>query len=186
MDEIKSSASNIFEDLDEKVDIVFRHQMLMDTYASIPRDYDVGFFMSEIEVHALGFIERNPGITAKTLGELTYRTKGTISTMLSNLEKGGFIEQRVNPDNMREHNLYLTEKGLLVSTHHTAYDRKTTANYIMEAAKFCTPEEIEGYYKVSKFRADYFEKVMLEERKKYLDYKKQEKRAKGKAEKGQC
>ena len=31
--------------------------------------------------------------------------------MLSKLEKGGFIEQKTNPDNMREHNIYLTKKG---------------------------------------------------------------------------
>lgn len=159
--------NDIFTDLDEKVGIVFRHQMLMSVYQSIPRDYDLGFFMSEVEIHALGFIQREPGMTAKRLGQLTYRTKGTISAMISHLEKEGFLEQRINPDNMRERNLYLTPKGEFVCERHTAFDRRTTCDYLMAVSEHCTPEEINGYFKVTHYRSEYFEKVIEQEKAKY-------------------
>lgn len=159
--------NDMISDIDEKVDIIFRHQMLMSAYQSIPRDYDLGFFMSEIEVHSLGFIQETPGITAKQICQLTYRTKGTISSMLSKLEKEGYIEQRKNPQNLRERQLYLTEKGTHVCQQHKAYDRKVTCDYLMEVARHCTPEEINGYFKVTHYRSEYFEKVLEREKEAY-------------------
>ncbi|NMM63383.1 MarR family transcriptional regulator [Clostridium sp. P21] len=167
MDFHSKDVNDIFANLDKKVGIVFRHQMLMSVYQSIPRDYDLGFFMSEVEIHALGFIQKEPGMTAKRLGQLTYRTKGTISSMLSHLEKEGFLEQRINPENMRERRLYLTSKGEFVCEQHDAFDRRTTYNYLMEAAKHCTLEEINGFFKVTHYRSEYFEKVIEEEKAKY-------------------
>lgn len=152
--------NDIFSDLEQKVDIVFRHQMLMSVYQSIPRDYDLGFFMSEVDVHSLNFIQKDPGLTAKRLGELTYRTKGTISAMVNRLEKDGFLEQRTNPDNLRERHLYLTPKGEFICGQHAAFDRRTTCNYLMEASKYCTPEEINGFFKVTHCRSEYFEKII--------------------------
>lgn len=162
-----SDINHIFADLDKKVGIVFRHQMLMSVYQSIPRDYDLGFFMSEVEIHALGFIQKEPGMTAKRLGRLTYRTKGTISAMISHLEKEGFLEQRINPDNLRERNLHLTPKGEFVCGRHTAFDRRTTCDYLLAVSEHCTPEEINGYFKVTHYRSEYFEKVIQQEKARY-------------------
>jgi DNA-binding MarR family transcriptional regulator len=167
--------NDMFSNLDEKVKIVFRHQMLMNVYQSIPREYDTGFFMSEIEIHTLGFIQQSPGITAKQICKLTYRTKGTISAMLSKLEKDGFIEQHINPKNMRERNLYLTDSGELACKKHTAFDRKTTADYLMAISEYCTPEEINGYFKVTHLRSEYFEKVILKEKARYTEVSKKNK-----------
>lgn len=174
--------NDVFENIDEKVDIVFKHQMLMSVYQSIPRDYDLGFYMSEIEIHALGFIKKEPGMTSKRLGQLTYRTKGTISAMVSRLEEDGFLEQRVNPNNMRERMIYLTPKGEYVCEKHTAFDRKTTIDYLMYASEYCTPEEINGYFKVTHYRSEYFEEIIEEEKKKYSASKKATKEAKDAAE----
>lgn len=164
--------ADIFKNLDEKIDIVFRHQMLFSLYRSIPRDYDLGFFMSEVDIHTLGFIEGEPGIIAKKLSELTYRTKGTISAIVSRLEKDGFIEQRVNPENKSERNLYVTQKGAYVCKKHREYDRRVTYGYILKLLEFCTIEEINGFFKVSHYRSEFFEQVIKEERKKYEEQKK--------------
>ena len=162
----------IFDNLQEKVDIIFRYNMLMSQYTTLPRDYGLGTYMSEIDIHSLSFIQKNPGMTAKELARLTYRTKGTVSLMLSRLEADGFVEQRVNPKNLRERNLFLTAKGEFVCEQHDAYDRRTTIGYLTEIAKHCTPEEIEGYYKVTHYRTEYFEKEMVEQKKAYTEYKK--------------
>ena len=156
--------NNMISDIDEKVNIIFRHQMLMSEYQAIPRDYDLGYFMNEIEVHSINFIHDNPGITAKEICKLTYRTKGTISSMLSKLEIEGCIEQQKNPTNRRERLLFLTEKGEHIYQQHKSYDRKVTCDYLMEIAKYCTPEEINGFFKVTHYRSEYFEKKIETEK----------------------
>ncbi|MGM9602168.1 MAG: MarR family winged helix-turn-helix transcriptional regulator [Faecousia sp.] len=176
MEKETSSASldmSVFENLQEKVDIIFRYNMLMDQYASLPRDYGLGTFMSEVDIHSLSFIEKEPGITAKEIARRTYRTKGTVSLMLSRLEADGFLEQKVNPNNQRERNLYLTPKGQFVCEQHAAYDRRVTIDYLSEVAKHCTPEEIEGYFKVTHYRTVYFEKELDAQKQAYAEYKKQ-------------
>lgn len=172
MDYKNKDISDMISDIDEKVNIIFRHQMLMSAYQVIPRDYDLGFFMSEIEVHSINFIHDNPGITAKQICKLTYRTKGTISSMLSHLEKESCIEQRKNPANRRERQLFLTEKGEHIYQQHKAYDRKVTCDYLIEVAKHCTPEEINGFFKVTHYRSEYFEKKIEEERQAYKNSQK--------------
>ena len=174
MDFDNKNINDMISDIDEKINIIFRHKMLMSAYESLPRDYDLGFFMNEIEAHCIGFIHDTPGITAKQLCEITDRTKGTISNMLSKLEKEGFIEQQKNPENMRERNLFLTEKGEHACQQHRAYDRKITCNYLIEIAKYCTPEEINGFFKVTHYRRKYFEKVIEHEKDIYKENKKGE------------
>ena len=127
-----SGISEILDSLDKNIDIVFRHQMLFSLYRSIPRDYGMGVLMNEVDVHTLGYIQENPGILAKQIAEMTYRSKGTVSLSLSKLEEQGFLAQRVNPDKKSERNLYLTPAGEEVCRRHREYDRKTTCNYIME------------------------------------------------------
>ena len=82
--------ANVFEHLQEKVDIIFRYNMLMDQYQALPRDYGLGTYMSEVDVHSLSFIEKHPGMTAKELAQMTYRTKGTVSLMLSGWKRTAF------------------------------------------------------------------------------------------------
>lgn len=171
-DKQKPIDASVFDHLEEKVDIIFRYNMLMNQYQSLPRDYGLGNYMSEVDIHSLSFIERHPGMTAKDLAQMTYRTKGTISLMLSRLEADGFIEQRVNEKNLRERKLFLTAKGKFVCEQHSAYDRRVTINYLTEVSKHCTPEEIEGYFKVTQYRTEYFEKELLEQKKAYSEYKK--------------
>lgn len=157
----------LFQDLDAKIDAVFRHQMLMAVYASTPRDYGTGSYVNEIEAHSISFIARRPGLTATELCRLTYRTKGTISTLLSHLEQKGLLTQQINPENRRERILSLTDKGRELYEKHSLYDRKCTMDYLLEAARNCTPEEINGFFKLLRFRSDYFEKVLEEETEKY-------------------
>ena len=73
----------------------------------------------------------SPKTVSYTHLDVYKRQKGTISAMISHLEKEGFLEQRVNPDNMRERNLHLTPKGEFVCERHTAFDRRTTCDYLL-------------------------------------------------------
>ena len=39
----------------------------------------------------------------------------------------------------------------------------------MAIAEYCTPEEINGYFKVTHYRSEYFEKVIEQEKAKYSE-----------------
>lgn len=62
------STDTLLENLDEKIDTAFRNQLIMAIYQSIPRKYGQGLTLTEIEMHALGYIQKTPGITAKNSG----------------------------------------------------------------------------------------------------------------------
>lgn len=151
------SIDALLDDLDEKIDIAFRNQLIMAIYQSIPRKYSEDLTLTEIEMHALGYIQKTPGITAKRLGELMYRTKGTISSIVNRLAENGFLEQKINPDNRRERCLYLTPKGNAACVQHIAFDRKKTSEFIIYLSQYCSPEEIDGFFKVLKYRTEFFE-----------------------------
>ena len=68
---------------------------------------------------------------------------------------------------LRERQLFLTEKGKYISKQHRAYDRKMTCDYLIEVAKHCTPEEINGFFKMTHYRSEYFEKVLEQEKEIY-------------------
>lgn len=159
-----NESENIYTGLEEKAKAIYNYTLAVNAYQTIRRNYGLGCFMSQADIHALGFIEDSPGITAKQLAELTFKTKGTISTTLSHLEHDGYIEQRINPDNRRERNLYLTEKGRLISRQHIAYDRKTTAEYITELTEHCTDQEINAFFKVLYYRTEWVKKTIIREK----------------------
>lgn len=155
---------DMLTNLDEKTDLIFTHQMIMGSYQSISRDYGTGLYMSETEAHALLYIERNPGITAKRVAEIMHRTKGTISLAINFLEKNGLITQEVNPENRRERNLFLTEKGKNACEKHSAYDRKMTSEILIKLLETCTPEEVNGFFKVLQLRSEYFQNIIENEK----------------------
>ena len=170
--------NEVFANLDEKVDFVFRNQMIMSVYQSLPKDYDGGLFINEIEAHILGFIHRKPGITAKEICKLIFRTKGTVSTMLSHLEEEGYVEQRVNQANQKERNLFLTSKGERAHQQHILYDRRVTSDFIIAMSQYCTPEEIDGYFKVIHYRTKYFEQIVEEQKTRYTARRREKKEQK--------
>ncbi len=157
-------SEDIYTDLEGKAKAIYNYTLAVNVYQALRRDYGLGYFMSQADIHALSFIEENPGITAKQLAELTFKTKGTISTTLSHLEHDGYIEQHINPDNRRERNLYLTEKGVLVCRQHIEYDRKTTAEYLAELSENCTAQEINAFFKVLYYRTEWVKKTIMREK----------------------
>lgn len=154
----------IMSNLDEKVEIIYRHQTLMSDYSSIPRDYGTGYLMSEVEAHTLGYIQEETGLTATRLAEITNRTKGTISQVVGKLEDQGLIYREVNPDNKREYRLFVTEEGLRFCIQHKAYDRERTLWIISELLHSCTPEEIDAFFKILLCRTEIFSRIVTHDK----------------------
>ena len=64
--------------------------MLFSLYRSIPRDYGMDVLMSEVDVHTLGYIQEHPGILAKQIAEMTYRSKGRFPSPSPNWKNRDF------------------------------------------------------------------------------------------------
>lgn len=161
------NTESLLSDLDQKVETAFRNQLVMTAYQTAFQNYNLDIYMNEVEIHSLGYIQNEPGMTATKLCDLTYRTKGRISSMLSRLEKHGFLIQKINPDNKREHLLYLTEKGEKACTAHREYDQKAITDFILAMSDHCSPAEINGFFKVLQYRSEYFDKIIRQSREEY-------------------
>ncbi len=152
------SVRNTIDGLNEKVDIIYKHQCLLADYSATPRDYGTGYLMTEVEAHTLGFISDQYGITATQLARATNRTKGAVSQLISKLEEKGLVERVNEPENKRMYRIYLTEEGRRACDIHRAYDRANMLEMINKMLLECTMEDIESFFKVLKCRNRIFEK----------------------------
>lgn len=114
-------------------DIGDRYQQVGTNYYSELHDYGTGELYTSTEVHMVTRIEENPGITATKIAEATYRTKSAVSQMLSKLEAKGLIYREKDPNNGKQHFLYVTPKGRHLSMCHKAYDETAMPVEEMEA-----------------------------------------------------
>lgn len=151
-----------FNDLNEIVDIIYKHQYLLAEYSSIPRDYGNGFLMTEVEAHTLGFIRDQEGITVTKLARNTHRTKGGISKLISKLESKGLVKRVNEPNNKRTYRLYLTEDGEQACETHREYDRTYMLIMLNKLLKECTEDEIKSFLKVLTCRSIIIEKQLEE------------------------
>lgn len=83
--------------------------------------------------------------------------------------KNDFLEQRINPSNRRERCLYLTPKGNEACNQHISFDRKKTSEFIIYLSQYCTPEEIDGFFKVLKYRTEFFENAVNRDKNDFKD-----------------
>lgn len=153
MSEVK--ISDIMEDLNQKVDAVYRHNTLLERYATIPRDYGEGFILTEPEAHIIGYICQMEEATVTDLAQFSFRTKGSISKLLKRLEEKELITRQKKEGNNKWVYIRPTEKGLRANIIHQAYDRAATSVMMEELLKTCTPQDIESFYKVTQARIEY-------------------------------
>lgn len=106
-------------------DIGDRYQHVGQDYYKELHDYGTGELYTSTEVHTVTRIEENPGITATQIAEATFRTKSAVSQMIAKLEAKGLVYREKNPNNGKQHFLYVTPKGKHLSLCHKAYDENT-------------------------------------------------------------
>ncbi len=154
----KPSIIDVMEDLNRKVDAVYRHSTLLERYATIPRDYGEGFVLTEPEAHILGYVCQMKEATVTDLANFSFRTKGSMSKMLKKLEENGLVRRCKRDGNNKLVYISPTPMGLRANQIHQAYDRAATSVMLEELLKNCTLEEIEGFYKVTELRIEYLAK----------------------------
>ena len=103
-----------------------RYQQMSQDYYKTLRDYGTGELYTSTEVHMVTRIEENPGITASRIAEDTLRTKSAVSQMIAKLEAKDLVYREKDPNNGKQHFLYVTEKGNRLSQCHKIYDEKSS------------------------------------------------------------
>ena len=112
------------------------------------RDYGNDRPIKSVEVAILSTIEQNPGITVSELSQKHRRTKGTISSVVSSLEKDGYIYREKRSGNAKVVHLYTTPEGERLNTLYIAFVTKKTASIQSELLKVCSIGEMNAFCKV--------------------------------------
>lgn len=149
----------IIDDLNEKVDAVYRHGTLQERYSNIPQDYGMGFVLTESEAHTLGYVCQRGEATVTELAEFSFRTKGTISKILKKLEEKALVQRAQKEGNRKWVYFTPTLKGHQANDVHKAYDQWATSRMIEALLENCTMEDVESFYRVTQLRVAYLAKT---------------------------
>ena len=124
----------------------------IDLYAgpsdTVYRDYGNGDLVTMTQVHLLGTIEENPGITATGLSLLKRKKKSSISQVLSQLIQKGYVERMADPHDLKKLCLYVTPRGRELCELHSKYDIASMGRTHAMLRASCTEEELDHFYKV--------------------------------------
>lgn len=63
------------------------------------------------QAHSLAYIEHHPGLIQRELGQKFCVRNASITNMVKNLERDGYIERKKDKDSARVKRIYLTQKG---------------------------------------------------------------------------
>jgi len=111
-------------------------------------DYGNGKKLRMTEIHALTYIEENPGTTANELVKSLLKTKGAISTTVKTLTDQGLVIRKKENNNSKTINLYATQEGIHLSKMHKIYDIEDIQATTKKLKETCTEKEIDAFYKV--------------------------------------
>lgn len=144
MVDVKSIANPLFlrdEELRQGIELLF---FAYRDFTSEPDAIlaELGFGRAHHRV--IHFVGRNPGISVSELLGILRITKQSLSRVLSQLVKDGFVEQRQGDRDRRQRLLRLTDKGEALESRLSASQRERVARAYKEAGA----EAVDGFRKV--------------------------------------
>ncbi len=104
--------------------------------------FDDGTKMTTVEAHTLKHICQNKGVTITDLVNYWGRTKGTISSQITNLENKGYVYRRKCKKESRKIHIFPTPLGLEVNERHNRYDIKEVEEFVKKWTKKYTVEDL--------------------------------------------
>jgi DNA-binding MarR family transcriptional regulator len=144
MTDINLQASPLFlreEELRQGIELLFY------AYRNFTAEPDVilaTYKFGRAHHRAIYFVGRYPGTTVSELLGILRITKQSLSRVLGQLVREGFIEQRQGERDRRQRLLHLTDKGIAFENQLTATQRDLMARAFREAGA----DAVEGYRKV--------------------------------------
>ncbi len=124
---------NTYSVLNNRYNNLYQFVMHYNDYIMSAHQYGDTYSLTMMEVHTLSYIEDHPGTSSRELIRYWDKTKGTISQILTKLEKLELIEKRKKDGNAKNHKMY---------------DILDIAKTMSQLQKKCSAEEIEAFYHV--------------------------------------
>lgn len=128
-------------------------------YIFKPKNYGTEMTLSMIDAHMVSDIYESPGITANILATKWDKTPAFISQRLKVLEEDGLIYRKLNKENRKFYNLFLTEKGEEFNNKHKKYDIESILKTNKELMKKYSLEDL---VKLRNIMTDYIEIISNE------------------------
>jgi len=144
MADVKSVVNPLFlreEELRQGIELVF---FAYRDFTAEPDEILAKFKFGRAHHRVIYFVGRNPGMTVSELLDILRITKQSLSRVLGQLVREGFITQRPGPRDRRQRLLELTQKGVDLERQLTETQRARIAAAYREAGA----EAVEGYRKV--------------------------------------
>lgn len=118
-----------------------------------------GYTLTPEQFFTLYFIEKNDGISQRQLGKIALKDRPNITRILDILEKNGFANRKVDPNNRRIFKVFITEEG----RKHVETILKSFIKLRCIAKDNLTDEEIETLLRIlSKIRSNLEESFKLQ------------------------
>lgn len=92
------------------------------------------------QAHTLSYIETHPGLIQRELGDFFHLRNASITNMVKNLERDGYIERKNDPKSARIKRIYLTKKG----KEKTAKIKKCMADVSRQLASKIDEEDLDN------------------------------------------
>lgn len=111
-----------------------------------PREYG-GVTLHSSEVHVVEVVGSKPGISVSGIADHLGITKGAVSQVISKLLKKQLVEKKINTENMRLHELYLTDLGGVVDAAHTQHEKELVEGILLLLDQ-CGEKDIELFREI--------------------------------------
>jgi DNA-binding MarR family transcriptional regulator len=128
-------------ELQTLIDLFLKILHLYSVIGRKPKDYGTGDLLYFTEIHTITMVGKNREINMTRLADIMGVTKGAISQTIRKLVSKDYIKKS-NTNNMKEINLRLSDKGLVVYKGQESFQRElfTFAGTLYERAR---PEDRE-------------------------------------------
>lgn len=121
---------------------------LLNRYASKPKDFGDGDYITLIEIGILVYISSFPGVTNSTLCEQFGRTKGAISQLIRKLEDKGYIQRSPNPEDAKSFLFYPSLKGMRLIQKINEKDMNDSNGTLLRLLQICSLEDIQTFFRM--------------------------------------
>ena len=147
-----SSVDHLFQPLYQRANNIYTFVALRNQADAVSRDYGTGALSNMTEAHLVIDICDHEGITVTELAEMSCRTKGAISQIISKIEKKGYVYRKRCKSNFRVYHFYPTQEGRRLCHQHKIYDIERMLAVNERLLRYCTQQEIDAFYKVLHYR----------------------------------
>lgn len=129
--------------------IVYDFIAVCSSMMNISQEFEPGVSVTVVEMNAVLQIAEHPGITAGQLCRKWKRTRSALAQLLKKLEQKGLIYKEKSEKHDKIMLLYPTVEGIKLRNRVVQNETNDTTHLFSSLIDMgCSPEELEGFYKV--------------------------------------